>query len=178
MYSNGKSELGRFLSNFTLSKFVHPTYGEFYSIEGFWFWLSTGLKFDELRTMYGLEARNHGRSLERVPFQNFEEEIKKAIRIKIESNTKMRMLLILNTLPLTHYYVFKKDNTVNVHVVHQLHWQVKFIEDLAAEYRKDPKKVKIVLGEKPHEVNKSVKPQALLSDFQAKREITEIEQVL
>lgn len=178
MYSFGKTELGRFLSNFTLSYFTHPQYGEFYSIEGFWFWLSTGKIHDKFRTLHGLEARNQGRALERIPVQNFEEEIKKATRIKIESNPKFKTLLVINTLPLMHYYVFKKDNVKNVHVVHKLHWQVKFMEDLADEYRKEPKKLTMTLGTTPHVVNKPIKPQALLSDFNARREMDEIDKVL
>jgi hypothetical protein len=38
IYSKGKTELGRWLTNFSYSPFNHPEYGKFLSMEGFWYW--------------------------------------------------------------------------------------------------------------------------------------------
>lgn len=43
IYSKGKTELGRWLTNFSYSPFNHPEYGKFLSMEGFWCWVSTGM---------------------------------------------------------------------------------------------------------------------------------------
>jgi hypothetical protein len=40
VYSRGNTELGRLLSNFAHTPFSHPEFGEFASVEGFWYWLS------------------------------------------------------------------------------------------------------------------------------------------
>ena len=36
IYSRGKTQLGRMLSNFYLSPFNHPVYGGFNTVEGFY----------------------------------------------------------------------------------------------------------------------------------------------
>ncbi len=61
IYSKGKTELGRLMSNFALSPFSVPQHGEFKSIEGYWYWLSTG--DESLRDLYGYEAKKAGRKL-------------------------------------------------------------------------------------------------------------------
>lgn len=107
IYSRGKTALGRFLSNFALSPFVHPKYGDFQSVEGFWYWYATGQKHDVLRHLFGSEAKSVGRSFERVhtPVAEFEKAIQEAITAKLRQNPIQLNLLIDSTLPLTHYYV-------------------------------------------------------------------------
>lgn len=113
VYSKGKTELGRLLSNFAHTPFEHYKHGHFSSIEAYWYWLSTGMKFDELRGLHGFNAKKLGVALrkaaddgQRVEVKNFEAMIKQAILIKIESTPKLRDLLHYSTLPLTHYYVW------------------------------------------------------------------------
>ena len=60
VYSQGKTQLGRNLSNF--SRFpICTDDGNFYSIEGYWYWLLT--KDDSLRKMWGFKAKAHGREM-------------------------------------------------------------------------------------------------------------------
>ena len=138
VYSKGKTLLGKFLSNMQPYEFTHPAYGKFSSIEGFWHWLSTGKVNEKFRTLHGFEALSLGRSLLRVPMEGFEEEIKVAIRAKIDNHPMLKLLLIQNKLPLTHYFVFadkdKKDAVV-IRDQPQFRWQTLFIEQLATEYR-------------------------------------------
>ncbi len=181
IYSNDKTELGRFLSNFTYSPFVHPQFGSFNSIEGFWWWLSTGKKYDEFRILHGLKARNRGRELPRVPYEQFEETIKRAIQLKIETKPDIRLKLALNKLPFKHYYVFNDSGKVVVRPVPNVYWQVKFIEDLAVGYRNTKVNVKLPLAASPvastiPEVKSNAVPD--ITDYFAKSEMQRINEIL
>ena len=57
-YSKGKTELGKLLTNFAHTPFVHPKYGEFQSVEGFWYFKKTG---------YSHSWRTCGRSVNDLP---------------------------------------------------------------------------------------------------------------
>lgn len=109
VYSKGRTELGRLMSNFAYSPFTHPFHGDFDSIEGYWYWLSTG--DDRLRKLSGYEAKKLGRELRSADrpsddlFTNFQVCIKEAIDAKVKSNGRLRELLRLSSLPFVHYYV-------------------------------------------------------------------------
>lgn len=106
IYSKGATSLGRWLSNFTHSVFTHPTYGEFHSIEGFWYWLKTGKQHDSLRTAHGWQAKQEGKKYPSTECANFAQIIKTALRAKLIANPRMLGELIDNPLPLAHYYVY------------------------------------------------------------------------
>lgn len=110
IYSQGKTELGRWLSNFSYSLISIPEHGNFNSIEGYWYWLVT--RDERLRKLSGWEAKKLGKTLESKEVEGFESLILKAIDIKIKSNPKKMMEFGASTLPFDHYYVFsgvKKD---------------------------------------------------------------------
>lgn len=103
----GKTDLGKLLANFTRTPFVHPEYGPFASIEGFWHWIRSSEPQDELRGMYGDRARAFGRKLNNgVYLENFQEEIVKAIYYKIVQNQNIYDLMVASTLPFKYYYIF------------------------------------------------------------------------
>lgn len=113
VYSKGKTELGRLLSNFAHTPFEHYKHGHFSSIEAYWYWLSTGMCHDELRGLHGFDAKRVGTALRSaegeitcVEIKNFDAMIKQAILQKIEQTPKLRDLLHYSDLPLTHYYVW------------------------------------------------------------------------
>lgn len=121
VYSKGKTELGRLLSNFAHTPFEHYKHGHFSSIEAYWYWLSTGMTHDELRGLYGFDAKKLGLALrtaagdvERPLVKDFNAMIKQAILIKIESTPKLRELLHYSELPLTHYYVWGKGEDYKI----------------------------------------------------------------
>lgn len=108
IYSNSRLEVGRAMSNFFKSVFIHPTYGKFYSVEGFYFWLLTGKQHHRLKSMFGFRAKQEGSLLEktRKVDKQFKEEIMYAIGLKVVQNTYIQKLLIDSTLPFTHYYYY------------------------------------------------------------------------
>lgn len=109
-YSNGRTEFGRFLSNFAHTPFTCPD-GHFESVEGYWHWLGTPESCperDELRHVWGLDAKRLGRRLRdtygTVTCPDFERRIRGAVRCKLM--TRMTMLLKPEAaLPIAHYYV-------------------------------------------------------------------------
>ena len=66
VWSRGTTDLGRDLSNFAHTPFVHPRYGPFQSVEGFWYWLSTGQKEIKLRHLWGYLAKEEGKVKVRI----------------------------------------------------------------------------------------------------------------
>ena len=104
VYSKGKTELGRFLSNFAYSP-IKIEDGNFNSIEGYWYWLSC--KDEKLRNLYGYYAKQYGRSVGGLDWQDSEEfknKICKAIDIKINNNPSKLQELNNLKIPLVHYY--------------------------------------------------------------------------
>jgi predicted NAD-dependent protein-ADP-ribosyltransferase YbiA (DUF1768 family) len=109
VYSGGRTELGRFLSNFSRSP-VDTVDGKFASIEGYWYWLGTDdSERERLRKAVGFAAKKIGRQLGSLDYPRssmFRLKIAAAIMAKLLSNERMAELLTDNTLPLAHYYVF------------------------------------------------------------------------
>lgn len=105
VYSKGRTTLGRFLSNFALSPITTED-GDFKSIEGYWYWLSTG--DDRLRRMSGYQAKKLGRELRGKDWEEspeFKRKIISAISVKLLSNPHMLFNLKSLEIPLAHYYV-------------------------------------------------------------------------
>ena len=106
IYSKSKLELGKLLSNFAKTPFTHPVYGEFASIEAFWYWLSTGKQHDSLKKLYGYKAKVEGKTFERITVDNFQTELTFALQCKLDQNPYIGELLSKTTLPIIHYYYY------------------------------------------------------------------------
>jgi len=133
VYSKGRTELGRLLSNFAHTPFVHPAHGRFASVEGYWYWLSC--KNDRLKELYGYLAKKVGRELggqDWVDGAAFRQNVRKAISCKIEQNPNISRLLAESTLPLTHYYVYGQSHNAKVINVTQGVWIIDHIESIRA----------------------------------------------
>jgi hypothetical protein len=100
IYSKGKTELGRFLTNFAYA-----------SVEGYWYWLSN--RHEEMRIVFGWNAKKTGRlhtKTIQLTEQEFQRKIREACWIKIHSNQDMLNSFKNSTLPFTHYYVFSNGS--------------------------------------------------------------------
>lgn len=106
IYSRSLTRLGMFLSHFPKTPFVHPLYGNFESMEGFWYFIKTGMRHEYLRGLYGYEAKSFGKKQEIIKTDNFLEVIKEGNRHKLATFPVMKEKLRLCKLPLAHYYVF------------------------------------------------------------------------
>jgi hypothetical protein len=107
IYSQGKTILGRFLSNWARSPIDMDEHGHFESVEGYWYWLGT--HDERFRSLYGYAAKQLGREVPKtiiLDHNKFKEKIELAIQRKIAHNPPMLRVFIESTLPFTHYYVY------------------------------------------------------------------------
>jgi predicted NAD-dependent protein-ADP-ribosyltransferase YbiA (DUF1768 family) len=135
IYSKGKSELGRLLSNFANTPFVLPEDGKFASIEGYWYWLlCEPNQREQLRCLHGFEAKKLGRELpRRCDMESeilFRTKICNAILEKISQNLNIKELMITSVLPFDHYYVY--DGKM---VRTKYDWLVRFFEKVRIELK-------------------------------------------
>lgn len=107
LYIRSLDELGRQLSHFAKKHFVHPYYGPFDSMEAFWHYIKAAKPDDQLRTMYGAEAKFYGRDLPQGPiYESFYDVVIEANFHKIVQNKDLREMMTASTLPFDHYYLF------------------------------------------------------------------------
>jgi len=105
IYTKANTHLGTFLTN--LANVRVPTEdGEFASLEGYWYWLST--KDDRLRNLGGFAAKKLGKTLKREMGDEsvFRDKIYKASWAKLHTYPDCLKLFRESTLPFTHYYVY------------------------------------------------------------------------
>lgn len=110
IYSRGVSRVGRLLSHFTYSPFVHPQYGPFNSMEGFWYYLKAadGCRgLDQMRVLSGRDAKRQGKMLPIQRRARFKAAIIEANFHKVMQNAELKALLLESTLPFDHYYLFE-----------------------------------------------------------------------
>lgn len=115
-YSRSSTWLGRNLSNFAECS-INTRFGRFKSVEGFWYWLSTGKIHNKLKDMHGFEAKDYGRTFAVVEEENFESYVKEAITYKFFMNPMIKDGLVENNLKLAHYYYYGKPENPNVQPV-------------------------------------------------------------
>lgn len=128
IYSKGKTELGRLLTNFAHTPFTHTEYGQFVSVEGFWYWLRNGKSDDHLRTLYGFKAKDYGKQFESVGCSTFQEDVKEAIRCKLRHNKNILQMLVDSDLPLEHYYWYGDIDNPKIYDLPKYRWIVDEIE--------------------------------------------------
>lgn len=134
IYTRGATQLGKDLSNLSSFGIKHPKYGNFESLEAFWYWLSTGKEHDELRNLTGSRAKFEGKKLPRRQFPDFQQEFKEGMVLRLEQHPSLLEELKKSTLPFSHYYWFGSDpsNAKVIDVTERHQWQL----DVYESYRK------------------------------------------
>jgi hypothetical protein len=133
VYSKGSTKLGRDLSNFAAIGIVHPEYGKFASIEGFWYWLATGLRYDELRYLSGYKAKQLGKTLPKSHLANFKAIIKEGLKLKLEQHLDLFKALKESTLPLTHYYWYGDIDNPKIVIPSDSQWILDYLTELRGQ---------------------------------------------
>lgn len=140
IYSKAETELGRLLSNFAYAPFTHPEYGHFNSVEGFWYWLKTDKKVVQLRDLHGFNAKKVGKEqfdilqkinpeyFDNIINEEFINEIKIALRLKLKQNKQILSKLINTNLPLKHYYYYGSKDNAKVIFLPKYDWIVEELE--------------------------------------------------
>lgn len=135
IYSKGKTELGRRLSNFYKCELIYGS-ETFASVESWWYWMKMNNinknssnpffvqeHFDIIKKKAGNDAKNYFKNNypeDASKFNPTEEELEKILRIKLDSDPELQKMLYHNVLPLTHYYVWdgkKMDKTPHQELV-------------------------------------------------------------
>ena len=106
VWVKGKTELGRALSHFFESPFIHPFFGPFVSMEGFWHYIQSEERPDILRSLSGIAAKKKGKALTWAYVDNFHEIINGGNFYKIEQNPHLKEMFVNSTLPFDYYYLF------------------------------------------------------------------------
>lgn len=138
IHSRGNSYLGKALSHFAHDPFVHPHYGPFYSMEGFWYFTRTAFNekiANRMRYLSGYRAKQKGCELPYVRVEHFEDVIMAANYQKIIQNETLRKAFIESTLPFDHYYTFdNSDRIINPKIYD---WLIEGFEELRRELQAD-----------------------------------------
>lgn len=117
IYSGSRCELGRLCSNFAHMPFVHLELGTFASMEGFYYYVSTGERHEELRELSGFNAKSHGKRLSKVTREDFETVLLSGLSAKYAYHKELFDRLFSEAvdgegvpLPFVHYYVYGTAN--------------------------------------------------------------------
>ena len=101
IYSKGKTELGKILSNFAYTPFEYNGI-KYNSIEGAIFYYRTG--DERFINLYGTEAKKLGKSLKGERKETYE-MLKDWCNAKLNQIPIIEEILIQNELPFSHYFV-------------------------------------------------------------------------
>lgn len=126
--STGATELGRLLTHFAYTPFIHPIYGPFKTMEGFWHYIKSEERDDAFRAMTGGKAKAYAKGKKTVKRPNFIAIIKEANFHKIEQTEGLKELLVASTLPFKYYYFFG-DEKVQIVPTHAA-WLCQIFEEL------------------------------------------------
>ena len=132
IYSRGKTELGRLLSNFAYLP-IQTEDGIFASMEAWWYWqLGTDPDREQLRPLWGSSAKYKGRDL-KIPdwpdplfLPAFKVKYVKAFQAKLAQHPKLTALLRDSQLPLLHYYTY--GTPPKVICAEEGNWVIELIE--------------------------------------------------
>lgn len=144
IYSKGKTELGRMLSNFYKYR-IDTEDGVFYSVEAYWAWLSVPddcPERNELRKMYGYFAKKKGNELVAKYGKRFEPDFERKILSAIEKKFSNFAYLCFSDqnkafekLPLVHYYAYGEGRNAKIYdQTEKYKWMVDGIAALRDKY--------------------------------------------
>lgn len=114
IYTKAKTELGRALTNISNYGLSHPKYGYFSSMEGYWYWLSTGKQHEEFRNLPAMKCKLTGRKMAKVYYPEFEQDILDGLRLKLLANPEILNSLVNCKLPLVHYYYYGQEDNCKI----------------------------------------------------------------
>lgn len=128
VWSKGSTLVGRLCSNFAHTPFVHPKYGRFESMEGFYYFIRSGAHDYNCARLHGFAAKEYGKTLPKVSVKGFHYIMRDGLRMKFMQNSHLRFLLKTTHLPLLHYYVYGKPPNCSIIVPKGNDWLVEGLE--------------------------------------------------
>jgi hypothetical protein len=135
IFSNAKTQLGQDLSHFADLPIYHPVFGGFRSGEGLWYWISR--REESLRSLSGIEAKLHGRSLPvlvTLPADEFQRMINLGNQAKLDAYPEIKEALASTTLPLLHYYTKVYSGQLVVTQAKDSEWILAYFEKVRLKF--------------------------------------------
>lgn len=166
IYTKGKTELGRALSNLSPHSFTYEPYGFFKCVEAFWYYYLTGCQHEELRLMNGFDAKKQGKKYrdDRIDKDGLSQKDKDvilgAIRCKLNAHKEIKRMLKENDLPFSHYYFYGKEDNAKVTDLPQYAWLVDYFTDVS---------IYLKTGIKPKRVDNTARDREKINAFAVSR---------
>lgn len=129
IYSKAATDLGKQLSHFAHTPFCHKEFGNFASMEGFWYWLTR--QDDSLRHLHGWEAKQRGQDLPEVKKyhpERFRQLIMEGNDAKLQRHPEILEALGKTTQRLEHYYVQRYGKDTKVQHARDSEWLLAYFE--------------------------------------------------
>ena len=120
-------------------KVSHPVHGKFRTGQGLWVYLKIGKKkAEELRMAEGFEAKEIGADFSNLWVKTLKDDIKIAMRSKIEDNIEIFVPFLESTLPFRYYHISRKK----VIEPKETKWIGEWLSELREEFKAIAAKVK------------------------------------
>jgi len=119
-HTKGAHPLGRMLSDYYEAPFIHPYFGRFKCIRGFWYYIRGGCKDDRFRNLNGYRAKERAKrgeqdgTYEKCKVPHLKDVLLHANFAKIDQNEDIKKALIESTLPFDHYFVYGPGKVVTM----------------------------------------------------------------
>lgn len=108
--NQAKTDLGQSLSQDVFIPFVHPVFGKFNTVTGFWYYISSSNRDKCCRTMRSSKLRLMFKGQKLPPVKNFKAIILEAYWLKISQHEAIKKELMESTLLLDCYFSKPDDN--------------------------------------------------------------------
>ena len=115
MSEEGYTELGRNLAHASRLSFVHSRYGQFNTMNNFWYYIRSVERDDRLRSFYGKRLKMFVRgSTTHCRIPNFRVIIMDANWQRVQQHPVLAEALKSSTLPLDCWYHYKRGNGIKM----------------------------------------------------------------
>ena len=108
--NQAKTELGQSLAQDVFIPFLHPVYGKFNTVTGFWYYISSSNRDERCRTMRSSKLRVIFKGQKLPPVKNFKAIILEAYWLKIIQHEAIKKELMESTLPIDCYFFKEGEN--------------------------------------------------------------------
>lgn len=109
-----QTPLGKLLATETECRFIHPDFGPFKSIEGFYFWVSHFGVPDTVRDAFGTKINKRFGTFKQRRLSNLKELLFTAHIAKISQHHQLVKMMRECTLPFTSYYVNERGLVIEI----------------------------------------------------------------
>lgn len=130
VYSKSEHPLGRLLSNFAHTPFMGDNGMRFESVEGWWYWYTTGKIHPELAKLYGFRAKQEGKKYSQTKVVTHE-ILAQVYRAKLRDNPEILTQLLAYSGEFEHYYVFNGNKVPATKWL----WTARLWEKIRDEYK-------------------------------------------